>query len=115
MKKGLKLLSTALLSSLVMSACGLATTGTGHTEYNTFDKQLTQEEVYSLIMTAGKKDGWRMTEFKNNTIIAEKTDDGDSESVTISFSDEYFSLSPENGDLEDAIEDAIEDSGSSHE
>ena len=70
-------------------------------------KNLTQNEMYNLVKNTAEKEGWRTTEFKSNTLIAEKTSDSNSESVTVTFSKSAFSISPENIDLQNAINSTL--------
>jgi len=68
---------------------------------------LTQEKLSSIVQKAGEKAGWKMTEFKSDKFIAEKTDDGETESVTIKFDKYTLEISPENNDLLDDINEAL--------
>jgi predicted small secreted protein len=109
MKKTIILGATLLLSSLLFVSCS-ATSGTdvdAKTENYTKFKEMPLKKVHTLIVQAGEEDGWRMTEFKENEIIAEKTDDGDTKAVTVDFSQNSFNLSPEDSDLKDAIEEKL--------
>jgi len=103
-----KLLSLSLASALSVLLLGCAgTSPSSHdmkTEnYTYLNKTLTQKKVYNGIYKAGEEAGWKMTKFKPNTLIAEKTHNGDSDAVTIVFNKEAFSISPHNSSLEDAI------------
>jgi len=109
-----KLLKLALVPAvaLLMVSCSATDSPDADTktaEYTHFKKKHSLKEVHDLIMEAGKEDGWRMTEYKENEIIAEKFSDDDAKSVTIEFTKEYFYIDPQNGDLEDAIEEKLED------
>lgn len=64
---------------------------------------LTQAQMHNSIKNAAKTDGWNTTKFKNNALIAEKTIEDNSISVTITFSKSEFSISPENIGLQNAI------------
>ena len=68
---------------------------------------LTQVEMHESIKNVVEKEGWIATEFKNNALIAEKTTQENSISVTITFSKSEFSISPENIDLQGAINSAL--------
>ncbi|MEN4052208.1 MULTISPECIES: hypothetical protein [Sulfurimonas] len=109
MKKIIILSVTVLLSSLLFVSCS-ATTG-AHVDAKTADytyfKEMPLQKVHKLIVEAGEDDGWRMTEFKENELIAEKTENGETKAVTVEFSKDYFHVTPHNGDLEDAIEDKL--------
>jgi predicted small secreted protein len=102
--------TTLLLSSLLFVSCS-ATNGVGtdtkEAGYIHF-KTMPLKKVHKAIVEAGEENGWRMTEFKENAIIAEKTEgEGDTKAVTVKFSENYFAIDPENGNLEDAIEDKL--------
>jgi hypothetical protein len=112
MKKNLILsMTTVLLSSWLFVSCSATSgvEGVGESSENyTHFKAMPLSKVHQLIVEAGEEDGWRMTEFKENSIIAEKTEgDGDTEAVTVNFTENSFYIEPENGDLEDAIEDKL--------
>ncbi len=77
-----------------------------------FSKHLTQEKAHKLIISAGKEAGWKMTKFKSNAIIAEKIDEENTKSVTITFNNDSFEIYPDNSDLKDAIIDAEKNSNS---
>jgi len=60
-------------------------------------------------MDAGSKNGWRMTEFRSNEIIAESESDSDENAISIHFTNKYFFTRPKNDDLEEIIEKALKD------
>lgn len=68
---------------------------------------LTQSQMHKRIKSVAEQEGWITTEFKSNTLIAEKTTEGNSISVTIIFSKSGFSISPKNIDLSNAINGAL--------
>ncbi len=70
-------------------------------------KRLTQEKVHKLIVAACEKNGWRTTEFKSNSLIAEKADGDTTTAVTVEFDDSFFELFPHNSDLQNIIEAAL--------
>ena len=109
MKKNLITVTGLLLSSLIFVSCS-ATNGVDvdakTVEYTHF-KTMPLKKVHKLIVEAGEEDGWRMTEFKENELIAEKTEDDKTKAVTIDFSESYFNIDPHDDDLEDAIEDKL--------
>ena len=65
---------------------------------------MTQKKVHKIIKKAGEEDGWSMTEFKNNAMIAEK----DGEAVTVTFDKHSFDLSPTNSSLNSTLSNALE-------
>ena len=75
---------------------------------------MSQKKIHALIKSAGEKDGWRMTEFKKNAILADRTNGDDLISTTVYFDKNSFTTSPKNSDLEDAISDALANQTSSH-
>ncbi|MCD4667148.1 MAG: hypothetical protein K8R44_00880 [Sulfurimonas sp.] len=112
MRKVITLGIASALSALVLAGRGAATSSKApeaqeaHTgEIN--NKHMTQEKLHKIIKEAGENNGWKMTEFKSNAIIAEKIDGDDSTSVTVTFSKGSFDIVPANSDLEDAIKSAL--------
>ncbi|MEA3330084.1 MAG: hypothetical protein U9Q29_00115 [Campylobacterota bacterium] len=126
MKRAITLGVVSIISSLILVGCSgtspSASESTSvtvradakHSGWTQINANITQEKLHTLIKTAGEKDGWKMTEFKSNAIIAEKTDGDDTTAVTISFDKHSFTTNPKNSDLEDVISDALADTTSSH-
>ncbi len=117
MKKLVTLSLVSAVTALVFIGCGGSTpepsapqsSHDAKTADNTFfSKHLTMEKAHKVILTAGEEAGWKMTEFKSNAIIAEKTDGEETTAVTISFNSDSFDINPENSDLADAISKAVE-------
>jgi len=106
MKKILITATGLLLSSLLFVSCS-ATNGVDvdakTVDFTHFEDQ-PLKKVHKLIVEAGEEDGWRMTEFKDNEVIAEKTEDGKTKAVTVDFAEDYFNLDPHDSDLQNAIE-----------
>ena len=48
-----------------------------------------------------------MTEFKSNTLIAEKIDGDNAIAINVKFTDSSFDINPENSELKSIIEDAL--------
>ena len=108
MKKNLIISLVFVLSSLFFISC-TETTSEGDIKsinYTHFE-QRPLKEVHQLIVAAGEENGWRMTEFKDNELIAEKTDGDTTKAVTVDFSNNYFHLTPKDSDLEDTIEEKL--------
>ncbi len=106
MKKVITLGLLSALSIVFLSGCGSEPSPEGHT--GSLKKgHMTQEKVHKIIKKAGEEAGWTMTEFKSNTMIAEKIDGDDSVAVTVTFSNSDYDISPENSDLDDAIDSAL--------
>lgn len=108
-----KILSLSLISALtlvLLSGCN-STSGDG-LQVKTHDN----EKILHAIEKAGEQNGWKITEFKNNEVIAEKTDDGDTLSSSIRFQEGHivFSNPEAESALGDDIEDALENSSSAH-
>ncbi len=100
-----KIITIGLISSLsafLFLGCGAASpeAHSGTVE----KKQMTQKKVYKIIKKAGEEDGWSMTEFKNNAMIAER----DGETVTVTFDKHSFDLSPSNSSLNSTLSSALE-------
>jgi hypothetical protein len=106
MKRKILQIGIAAMLCGFMAACS-STIGTNSdvktADFQYFTPKHSLKEVYSAIIKAGQEDGWRMTEFKDNKLIAEKISNSDTEAVTIEFSTDYFHIIPANDDLEEAI------------
>ena len=61
------------------------------------------KELRQIIMEVGEENGWIITEFKNNALIAEKIQKGDSVALTVKFNNSSFSLQPQNSELQELI------------
>ena len=112
MKKIITVGLSSLLGVLLLSACSSKNVHPSDAktmQYTNFSKKLTLKEAHKLIVKAGKKAGWRMTEFKDNAVIAEKTEDEQTIATTVYFNKDSFFVDPHNDDLQDAIEEALEE------
>jgi len=67
----------------------------------------TQEGMHKAISSIASKNGWKVTKFKSNTLIAEKNENENSVAVTITFNNSSFSLSPKNSELENILNDHL--------
>ena len=108
MKNFITLSIISIITTLTFVACSAKTSGPESHSGTMHNKNLTQEKVHNIIIKAGEEDGWKMTEFKSNTVIAEKMNGSVSKSVTITFDKSSFDISPPDSDLADAIGDALE-------
>jgi len=109
MKKTIFMGSVFLATSLFFVSCS-ATKGVDvkKEDYVHLKKSMPLKKINQKIMKAGEEDGWRMTPFKENAIIAEKTEgEGETQAVTVTFGQDYFTLDPDNDDLEDAIAESF--------
>ena len=109
---GLILIGVYLVWFFTAQAVNVSTEDTAEQEMRFIDNpkteiHLTQSEMHKSIQNAAEKEGWNTTEFKSNTLIAEKMIDDNSLSVTITFSKSEFSISPENIDLQNAINSTL--------
>ncbi|WP_455756364.1 hypothetical protein [Sulfurimonas sp.] len=98
MKRLITLSIVSILTALTFIGCQ----GSSPTTHS--NKHYTQEKVHDIIKSAGEENGWKMTEFKINTLIAEK----DGEAVSVTFNNSSFYVSPVNSNLESAISSALE-------
>ena len=62
-----------------------------------------QKKLQKLIIEAGEENGWIMTEFKSNTLIAEKIQNENSLSLSVKFNKSSFSIIPANSELKALI------------
>jgi len=108
-----KILSLSLISALTLVLLtGCNSTGGDGLQVKTHDN----EKILHAIEEAGKQNGWKITEFKNNEVIAEKIDNGDAVSSSIKFQEGniQFSNSAAASALSGDIEEALQHSSSSH-
>jgi len=76
-------------------------------ERNQKGVERTQEEMGRAISSSAENNGWDITKFKSNTLIAEKVENENSISVTVIFDNSSFSLSPENKELYTILSDSL--------
>ena len=119
-----KILSITLISaiSLVLSTgcSGTSTSPESHDAkvsadalyVNTHDNK----KIAHAIEKDGEKTGWKITEFKSNEVVAEKTDGWKTISSSVKFSEGHieFSDSSATSDLRDAIEEELSKTASAH-
>jgi len=105
-----KVFFTAVLASLLLSACStLSYTGDAKTEgYTHFKAKNDLKTIHSVIMKTGEKEGWRMTEFKYNSILAEKVLENETKSFTIDFTKDSLVVVPTNDALEETLVEALD-------
>lgn len=114
-----KIISITLISSVAL----MLITGCGGSGPSAHDPSISENALYvnihnngklaKAIHKAGEATGWKITKFKSNTVIAEKTDGGTTYSSTLKFSDGHVEFENAEGtsegeldDLRDAIEEA---------
>ncbi len=111
MKKIIVTTIFAVFSSMIFNACSTASVNAEDVKTASFTHlkhEIPLSEVHKLIREAGEKNGWRITEFKENELIAEKEKNGNMKAVTITFSKNYFDISPQDSDLHKAIEKELD-------
>lgn len=83
-------------------------------------KEHNTQKVMHVVRDAGEEAGWKMTPFKSNEFIAEKTSDGKTVSTNVKFHNEYITFSRENAsesdisELMNAIERGLSKNSKSH-
>ena len=112
MNKVLKFSLLSIVSSFLLVGCS-NTPDTSHMSSTEIreaasHKNLTQKKLAKIVKSAGEKAGWKMTEFKGDAFVAEKTEDDETISTTVKFNNEAIEVEPENDDLKDAINEALE-------
>ena len=114
LKKLLSILSISALTLLLSVGC--ASTHSSEEAHSGDYQKLSNKQIHQAIMRGGEKAGWKMTEFKDNEVIAEKIEDGDSEMVSVKIHNGHVSYEGEasHSDLEDAIYEALHSNGSEH-
>ena len=96
-----------LLSSLLVIGCSKTPNVNPDTGYVQLSHRMPLSKVHKLIVKAGEEDGWMMTEYTDFAVLAEKIKDQSSTAVTVHFTQDSFHLTPNNSDLESAIEDKL--------
>jgi hypothetical protein len=104
MKKIITLGLISSLSALLFVGCGGTPSPEDHSGM-VERAHMTQEKVHKIIVKAAQADGWSMTEFKSNALIAEKEGE---EAVTVTFDKSSFDLSPANSSLNSTLSSALE-------
>ena len=107
-----KILSITLISAaslILFAGCG-ASTGSLQVKTNNNAK------IAHAIEKAGQKAGWKITEFKSNEVIAEKTEGEETVSSSVKFDDGQINFSNESdtADLREAIEEELTKEKSAH-
>ncbi len=107
-----KLFLVTIISSLAL----ILSMGCSSNQQNYLKKDSISVSILD-IEKAAEKSGWKITPFKNNEVIAEKTDDGKTVSSSIKFYKGYieFSNTSDTDDLKEAIEEEFEKRSTSHQ
>ena len=113
-----KIISLTLISSVAV----MLITGCGSSESSSHDAGISENALYvnthnneklaHAIHKAGKNTGWKITAYKSNMVIAEKSDGDTTHSLTLKFNDGHVEFEnaegTSDGDIDD-LRDAIED------
>ncbi len=110
MKKIITLSIASLLSTFVLTGCTGDSPSPSKHDYDVkhaervyIDKNLKLESVRYTIKNTGEKLGWIMTDFKFNSIIAEKINGSKNKTVTITYDKSSFELDPNDEELKEAL------------
>jgi len=125
MKKILSITIISALSLVLSSGCASKTEAKPAAKPAYVDAKVSKDALYvdlsnkqilNVIKKAGEKTDWRITEFKMNEVIAEKTTDGDTVSTNILFSDGHieFSNPDVSSELREAVEEECKNISSTH-
>ena len=114
-----KIVSLSLISALTLvlsTGCNSTHGDPSVSEDALYVNTHDNEKILHAIEKAGKANGWKITEFKSNEVVAEKTDDGETVSSSIKFQEGHIEFSNDEAasDLSDDIEEALENSSSKH-
>ncbi len=110
MKKFIKaLLSVGFLAVLFAGCAASSPEGADvkMADYSFFKDELPLKKVRTIILDAGRKAQWRMTEFKDNEVVAEKSEGDQTISASIMFTRHAFNVEPENDELRELLEEAL--------
>jgi len=108
MQNSLKIGLIGFVATILMSGCVSGSYDVKGDKYIYIEKDISSTNIAKNIIDAGRKNGWRMTEFKENEIVAENISDSDAKAVSIHFTNKYFFTRPENDDLNEIIEKAFQ-------
>ena len=110
MKSLFKTSLSLLLASLLFTSCATYSTheDAKTEEYSHFKEKHDLKKIHDTIMKTGVKEGWRMTKFKNNSILAEKTSDNETQAYTIDFTKSSLIVIPKNSSLEESLIRALD-------
>ena len=70
-------------------------------------QDLSQKQVRNRILKAGRKNGWIMTKFGGNAVIAENIGESDDFSTTVTFDTNSFNIDPANSELQNILKDSL--------
>ena len=116
-----KIISLTLISSvalMLITGCGGSGPSAEHNDPSINKNALytnmhNNEKLAKVIHKAGEENGWKITKFKSNTVIAEKVAGDSTYGSTLKFNDGHIEFENAEGtsdgdldDLRDAIEDA---------
>jgi len=125
MKKILTVVLMSVITLIISSGCNGATQDVAK-KAEIRDAKITEdalhvdtrdnEKILKMLKKAAAKTGWKITEFKINEVIAEKTEGENTVSSSVVFGGGYveFKNQEDTSDLRDALEDALETEDSSH-
>ncbi len=100
MKNTIKLGVLSLLASFLLAGC---VTTSGVSSDAVAHKTVSTKEMHDIIKKAAEQDGWRMTEFRGNAMIAER----DGVVTTLTYKNAGITIDPPNSSLEDTVKDAL--------
>jgi len=107
MKKVIFSMVLSLSSVLVFTSCSTGPSSPEEKSGQITLGHLSNKSIQDKILQAGQENHWIMTKFKSNSIIAEKITDNDSISTTVTFDKSSFNLYPQNSELRDILNDAL--------
>ncbi len=100
MKNTIRLGTLSLLASLLLVGCAATSGISGDAIAH---KTVSSKEIQRIIKKAAEDDGWRMTKFRSNSMIAEK----DGVVTTVTYKNATITTDPNNSSLQSTIEDAL--------
>ncbi len=107
MKKLLKIITTLLFGILVMTSCASNSVKPDSKNITFFKTHLSKKEIRNTIMNIGTKNGWYMTQFNDNKVIAEKIDGTTSTVVTVTYNKDSYYLKPNNSNLQNILDSVL--------
>ena len=120
MKKILSITLISVIALVLSTGCGAKASPESKNvkvaENAVYVKTTNGEKIANAIEKAGEKTGWKITEFKINEVIAEKTEGESTVSSSIKFAEGYVEFSNEDAksDLADKIVEELNKDASKH-
>jgi len=115
MKKMLQITLMATALSLVITGCSMKSGGAWQEQTMSGSMEsmvpadISKKQLHKAILSAGEKSGWKMTEFKSNSLVAEKMEGDESASATISYGEKALDIVKDSASSDSFYDSSIEE------